>query len=100
MATTINDALTAIDDYMAKNGKGQSYLAKKFIDLFESKDSPLNVVDGPMKLIADKFQKLGKKVDDLELSFGSFNKKVRILMAAIKPSTFNKLNTAAEDLTK
>lgn len=100
MATTINDALTAIDDYMSKKGKGDSYLAKKFIDLFESKDSPLNVVDGPMKSIADKFQKLGKKVEDLELSFGSFNKKVRILMAAIKPSTFNKLNTAAEDLTK
>jgi hypothetical protein len=100
MATTINDALSAIDDYMSKNGKGQSYLAKKFIDLFESKNSPLNVVDGPMKLVSDKFNKLGKKVDDLTLSVGSFNTKVRILMAAIKPSTFNKLNTAAEDLTK
>jgi hypothetical protein len=100
MATTINDAFTAIDDYMAKNGKGQSFLAKKFVDLFEGVDSPLNVKNGAMVAVVDKFKKLGKSIDSFDTTVNSMGMKVRILMAALKPTSFRLLNDSADRLSK
>lgn len=100
MATTINDAFSAIDDYMAKNGKGQNYLAKKFIDLFEGADSPLNVKNGAMVAVVDKFKKLGKSIDNFDTTVNSMGMKVRIMMAALKPTSFRLLNDSADRLSK
>lgn len=99
MATTINDAFTAIDDYMAKNGKGQNYLAKKFIDLFEDKDSPLNMHDGPLKKLSEKFLLLSDAAETMELTMRSFNTKLRVTMGAIKLTHFSELEQASIDLT-
>lgn len=99
MATTINDAFTAIDDYMAKNGKGQNYLAKKFIDLFEDKDSPLNMRDGPLKKLSEKFLLLSDAAETMELTMRSFNTKLRVTMGAIKLTHFSELEQASIDLT-
>jgi len=99
MATTINDAFSAIDDYMAKNGKGQNYLAKKFIDLFEGATSPLNVRSGPLFKLSEKFVTFADSINTVTNTFDALNTKLRILIPAIKISHFGKLETSFDALS-
>jgi hypothetical protein len=43
MMADIADIILAIEQYLAKTGKGKSYLADKIAEVFESDDSPFNV---------------------------------------------------------
>jgi hypothetical protein len=99
MATTINDAFDAIDQYMAKQGKGQNYLAKKFTELFEDADSPLNVQKGPLKLVADKLVKMGISVDTLDGVFVAMEIKARSILSDLSSTALADLNSAAGRLS-
>lgn len=100
MATTVNDVLSAIDQYMASNGRGQSYLASKFIDLFENKDSVFNMQTGPLKALGDKVQDVTKKIISVEKSMTSLDKKIKTYRDAMKYGHFGLLEKASESLRK
>lgn len=80
----IPDIVLAIEEYLAKNGKGNSYLADKITEIFESDDSLLNV-NGTfmselkqsfldMKNSADKFK---KKIDSLSSNINQFANNIK-----------------------
>lgn len=79
MASTITDLLASIDEYMANNGEGDSFLANKMKAIFSDKDAPLNAEDGPLKAFSDKINNLVKSVEKFDKKFSKFDAKTKEL---------------------
>lgn len=56
----MEEFFSALDQYMAQNGKGTNYLAKKMLDIFEGDQSPFDVERGPLNTLSTKILELGE----------------------------------------
>jgi hypothetical protein len=72
----IENFVDALEAYLAKQGKGGSYLADKLTGLFEDKTSPLNLNDGPLKDFGDKLKDFNNNLNDLNKFTQKLNKKI------------------------
>ena len=90
MPAALTELLKAVDSYMKTNGGGEKFLAKKFIGVFNDKNSPFNMKpDGVMyhlsatiKNLADKVEALGEPsgfVDQFAQNITSINVELHIL---------------------
>ena len=70
------DIITAIEGYLAKSGKGNTYLAKKLTDLFESDESPLNPKGRYMTMVRKAIEDLEKAVESMSSGTTGFVSKL------------------------
>ena len=92
-ASTVNDLLLAIDEYMQSNGKGTAYLAGKVAEIFDGADSVLNMKEGPLVKFGTKIKEMTEKVTKVDTQFDmmvdnlkSLNKRTNTLFKKIEKS--------------
>lgn len=80
----IPDIILAIEDYLAKSGKGNSYLVDKISEVFESENSVLNVNGTFMEELRQSFldmksstNRLKNKINNLTTSIGKFTNNIK-----------------------
>jgi septal ring factor EnvC (AmiA/AmiB activator) len=90
------DLISAIDAFLAKNGKGNSYLVKKITSLFESSESPLNLRSGALKNLKKSIETFEKKMSSVDKNLDKFSDKLKQAVSQIKISKLTQLSTASD----
>lgn len=90
------DLISAIDAFLAKNGKGNSYLVKKITSLFESSESPLNLRSGALKNLKKSIETFEKKMSSVDKNLDKFSDKLKQVVSQIKISKLTQLSTASD----
>lgn len=90
------DLISAIEAYLAKNGKGNSYLVKKITDLFENADSPLNLRSGALKNLKKSIETFETKMLGVNKNLDKFSDKLKYAVSQIKIPKLTQLSNASD----
>ncbi len=90
------DLISAIEAYLAKNGKGNSYLVKKITDLFENADSPLNLRSGALKNLKKSIETFETKMLGVNKNLDKLSDKLKQAVSQIKIPKLTQLSNASD----
>lgn len=90
------DLISAIDAFLAKNGKGNSYLVKKITSLFESSESPLNLRSGALKNLKDSIKTFDKNLTSVNKNIERLSDKLKLAAVQIKIPKLNQLGISSD----
>lgn len=90
------DLISAIDAFLAKNGKGNSYLVKKITSLFESSESPLNLRSGALKNLKDSIKTFDKNLTSTNKNIERLSDKLKLAAVQIKIPKLNQLGISSD----
>lgn len=78
------DIISAIEQYLAKSGKGNSYLADKITEIFEDSDSPFNIQGTIISELRKSMMDLNKSLNKTQTKMNDLSSNVQGLIRKIK----------------
>lgn len=94
----ISDIMTAIDSFLTKKGKGDSYLVKKITSLFEGEDAPFDSEKGILSEFRKKIKKLNDSVEKFTENSNNFSKKIKIFNSVFTDNFLKNLRAFRDNL--
>lgn len=94
----ISEIMTAIDSFLSKKGKGDSYLVKKITGLFEGDDAPFNTEKGVLKEFKKKFKKLNDGAEKNAENFTELSKTIKKFNKVFTENFFKNLRGFRDNL--
>jgi hypothetical protein len=94
----ISEIMAAIDSFLSKKGKEDSYLVKKITGLFEGDDAPFNTEKGVLKEFKKKFKKLNDGAEKNTENFNELSKTIKKFNRVFTDNFFKNLRGFRDNL--